>query len=264
VLLGNLALFLGGLVAGWALARKGLLAPESGAPASLSPLVGAVARDVGAKASRSEVERLRAEIEALARQVDAVQGHLKAPSRPEPVPDLGPLRSQLEDLARVSARLAPLPEQLQALDERVGALDKALGTLSGEVASLREQSRAAIGPPARADELERVRGEGVTDWVGARGTALFAEGKYAEARNVFLKHAEAHPDDARLWYGAALANGLATRDWRGDSERLVKMGLEREQAGTPGRAEIEAHFADLSRTQGREWLAWWRKRLDRP
>ena len=94
----------------------------------------------------------------------------------------------------------------------------------------------------------------------ARGAALFEERRYAEARDVFLEQIKATPDDARLWYYAALANGSATRDWKGETERLVKRGMERERAGTPGRAEIDALLDEIPSAQAVQWLRAWRQR----
>ena len=92
------------------------------------------------------------------------------------------------------------------------------------------------------------------------GAALFRDGKYPAARDVFLTVVQNYPNDARLWYFAALANGLSSGDWAGESERLVRRGLACEQAGTPKRPEIDAQFSTLTREQGKDWLEGWRKR----
>jgi hypothetical protein len=54
--------------------------------------------------------------------------------------------------------------------------------------------------------------------------------------------------------------GLATSQWRGEVEELVNKGVEREQAGTPGTAAIDAAFAGLSKTTGKDWLSFYRQR----
>ncbi len=67
------------------------------------------------------------------------------------------------------------------------------------------------------------------------GAALFRAGKYAAVREVFLTLIQSDPNDARLWYFAALSNGLTSGDWAGDSEGLVRRGLACEQGGKPKR-----------------------------
>ena len=63
-----------------------------------------------------------------------------------------------------------------------------------------------------------------------------------------------------VWYYAALSRGLATRDWKGETERLVTQGIEREKAGKPDKAKIDAAFEDLTPETGKDWLAFYRRR----
>jgi hypothetical protein len=95
------------------------------------------------------------------------------------------------------------------------------------------------------------------------GAALLREGKYAAAREVFVTLVQNYPNDARLWYFAALANGLASGDWAGESERMVRQGLACEQRGSPKRSDIDAQFSTLTKDQGKDWLEEWRKRASR-
>ncbi len=95
------------------------------------------------------------------------------------------------------------------------------------------------------------------------GAVLFHQGKYPAAREVFLTVVQNYPNDARLWYFAALANGLTSGDWAGETERMVRRGLECEQGGKPKRSDIDAQFSTLTREQGKDWLEEWRKRAPR-
>ena len=88
---------------------------------------------------------------------------------------------------------------------------------------------------------------------------LFKQGRFAEAKAAFTRLQSVYPDDARVWYFSALANGLASRSWQGESERLVKVGVEKEKAGSPDHAKIDAVFANLTTTSGKDWLAYYRK-----
>jgi hypothetical protein len=232
---------------------------------------------VGAKAPRSDVDRLKAEVVDLTGRMTQLKGRLDALPEAGPTPELGPLKARVDGLAKANEPLADLPEELRAVSGRAGTLDKALESLRTEVASLREQFERL--EPLRTEvaslreRLEATvassRGSGArgpapgtanpADRASERGATLFRDGNYAQARDFFVEQAEAHPDDARLWYYAAVANGIATRDWRGETERLVRRGIERERAGTPGHAEIDTLFAGLTEPQGKEWLRAWRK-----
>ena len=92
------------------------------------------------------------------------------------------------------------------------------------------------------------------------GAALFRDGKYPAARDVFLTLVQVYPNDARLWYFAALANGVTSENWAGDTEAMVRRGLACEQSGRPKRSDIDAQFSTLTKEQGKDWLAEWRKR----
>jgi len=95
----------------------------------------------------------------------------------------------------------------------------------------------------------------------SQGIELFKQGKYNDAYAYFEKLKQTHPDDARVWYYAALSSGISTRKWVEDSEarRLVLKGVEREKAGTPPAPEIDAAFRDLTKMTGKEWLEYYRK-----
>jgi len=101
----------------------------------------------------------------------------------------------------------------------------------------------------------------VDDAKMTQGIDLFKERKYKDAYSHFEKLEQSNPDDARVWYYAALSRGLALRDWKDDSDtaRLVKKGVEREKAGTPPGPEIDAAFRDLVSETGKEWLEYYRK-----
>ena len=88
---------------------------------------------------------------------------------------------------------------------------------------------------------------------------LFRAGKYKEARDAFDKLEISNPDDARVWYYAALSYGFSTKDWTDGAVRLVEKGIAREEAGTPRTAEIDAEFKDLTPPNGKDWLSAYRK-----
>ena len=91
------------------------------------------------------------------------------------------------------------------------------------------------------------------------GAALFRGGKYSAAREVFLTLVQNDPNDARLWYFAALANGVTSGAWTGETEVMVRRGLACEQRGRPKRSDIDAQFSTLTKETGKDWLGEWRK-----
>jgi hypothetical protein len=179
-------------------------------------------------------------------------------------PDLTPLRTRIDDLVEKSQKLSPLPATFESLRQRVDALDEGLNSVRTEVAavpkridaSLNALKDAMVSRPAPAQISPADVGRDL-------GAVLFLAGKYPAAREVFLAVVQTYPDDARLWYFAALANGLTSGDWTGESVGLVRRGLACEQRGSPKRSDIDAQFSTLTKEQGKDWLGEWRKSASR-
>jgi Tetratricopeptide repeat len=87
------------------------------------------------------------------------------------------------------------------------------------------------------------------------GIGLLERGQYASARELFLRLQVARPDDARVWYFSAIAEGLTSGDWDGEAQRLAKKGLECERAGHPSTARIDAALATRTPIKGEDWIA---------
>jgi hypothetical protein len=234
-----------------------------------------VERAIDAKASKSAVDALTSRIgevqsevgtlgRELARLEDRLNARTNANAPPAP-PDLAPLRTRIDSLVQESQKLSPLPATFESLRQRVDALDKGVKALRTEVAAVPKQLDAslnalkdAIGSrSAPAPARDQVSPADIARDLGA---GLFREGKYPAAREVFLTLVQNDPNDARLWYFAALANGLTSGDWTGESENMVRRGLACEQSGSPKRSDIDAKFSALTKEQGRDWLEAWRKR----
>jgi tetratricopeptide (TPR) repeat protein len=192
-----------------------------------------------------------------------------------------PALDTLEDrMARIQGPVAAIPEgpsladletlrrQVARLDARLGTVDKTLAALRAEVASLpvleaKAASSAVVMASARGTAHD-VQGDGnVQDAAMSWGTELFERGKYADALEFFQKLQANHPDDARVWYFSALAQGFTDRDWRGQAARFVEKGIACEQAGTPGNYRIDIAFRSLTVANGRDWLAVYRRRVRR-
>jgi tetratricopeptide (TPR) repeat protein len=125
--------------------------------------------------------------------------------------------------------------------------------------------RANGRPPARderAEAAKRPSGSEKDDKESAyeSGVSLFREKKYREAYDLLRESLQSQPDDARVWYYAALSYGLATGDWGKMTETMVQEGVNREKAGKPAKSEIDAAVAGLTKETGKEWLDFYRRR----
>jgi TolA-binding protein len=271
VIAGNIVFFLGGGLAGWAAARKGAARTEPPATAAPNSPLSEVVRAIDAKASKSAVDALTSRIgevqlelgtlgRELARLEDRLNARTNAPPAPAP-PDLAPLRTRIDDLVKESQKLSPLPATFESLRQRVDALDKGLNALRTEVAAVPKQLDASLNALKDAMVSRSAPAQvSPADIARDLGAALFRDRKYPAARDVFLTLVQVYPNDARLWYFAALANGLSSDNWAGDTESMVRRGLACEQKGMPKRSDIDAQFSTLTKETGKDWLGEWRKR----
>jgi len=210
-------------------------------------------------------ENLKSQVAALSKEVKALEERLAALPKPAPAPDLAPLDAKVEALSKSVDAVAPLSKKVDALDERVGGLDKSLKSLEDGESSLKEQVAALqtdLKKSGTAETTTRDSAKPVDANVEgqsfAQAVELFKAGKYKEASQLLKTTEENDPKDARVWYYAALSAGMSTNQWRGDTEKMVRKGVEREKAGTPSAAEINTEFAKLSPSL-KAWLDGWRK-----
>ena len=215
------------------------------------------------KASNDEVERIKAELAVMTKKM----GEMPAPA--DPAPQIKSLDEKIADLGK---SVSEMPAKLDTLSQKVEAAAKGEGFAPapkveeidkkvGELAKAFEALKAdATVKPAATPAASEVNAEGPAM---EQAADLFKQGKFAEAKDAFTKLQSASPDDARVWYFSALANGLATRNWQGESERLVKLGVEKEKAGMPEKAKIDAAFATLTANSGKAWLDFFRKQAGR-
>ena len=116
---------------------------------------------------------------------------------------------------------------------------------------------AAVTPkPSTAEPVDTTNVEGQSF---AQAVGLFKAGKYKEAGDVLKTTEDNDSKDARVWYLAALSRGMATNDWTADTVKLVNKGVDREKAGTPSTAEIDAAFATLTPAPVKPWFDHFRK-----
>jgi hypothetical protein len=194
------------------------------------------------------VDHLQGEVKDLAKTVE------ERPSPPNYAPQIKAVEDRITDLGKSLAdmtdRIDAIGKKVDGLDPsaRFGAIEKQVAEVAGTLAAVKAELAAKLSPLAVAsDEM-------------GQAIALFKEGKWGDAKDAFTRLQGVSPDDARVWYFSALANGLASRDWKGESEKLVAEGMAREKAGKPDKAKIDAAFADLTTATGKDWLTFYRTR----
>jgi TolA-binding protein len=191
--------------------------------------------------------------------------------------DLEPVNHRLialEDLSgkfqALDSRVNPLPLKLEEDNRKITTMLADIDGVRKQVASLQtelETKLKAEKPSVKRDTMlaetsrERPREiEPPRNVLLQPGIDLFRQKKYDQASQAFDSLTRTEPDDARVWYFAALSRGLATHDWKGQTEKLVTEGVEREKAGTPEKSQIDSAFANLTAETGKDWLAFYRRR----
>jgi TolA-binding protein len=256
---------------------------RNAAGATIAPEPGLSARDVTAR-----LDDVSSKLDRLQSQVD----HLP---KPDPQPDLEPLNRKLsvvDDLSKKLSVVDDLSTKLDSLTTRINSLSEKTDQYGGkfaalmthldgvhkQVAGLRREMSAVRGrlmvaakdaekPAGKVDtsvarasaEPSREAGQAKSPELGL-GVELFQRRQYKEATEFFNNLVKTKPDDARVWYYAALARGLATQDWKGETERLAIEGIEREKAGKLEKSLIDSAFDGLTPETGKEWLAYFRRR----
>jgi TolA-binding protein len=230
--------------------------------------------------TQNNVSRLEDRINGLSDQFKHVQARLESVPKSSAPPDLAPLEqkvARVEELSQqldaVGKKLDPLPRQLAQLEQKLADLDAKTEDLRKETSAARSRTTA---PPGRDRSASRASapspGDGAEpappppenggsgDSTYETGVSRFRNKQYRGAYDVFRKLLQSRPDDARIWYYAAVSYGLATGDWGRDTEVMVQEGIAREKASKPPKPEIDAALAGLTKETGKEWLDYYRQR----
>ena len=226
----------------------------------------------------SETRDLADRLDKLSRQIEAIQKQLdRQGGRSGPPPEVSALQVRVADLTASTNNLTPLLSKFDHLDNRVNELSGSLNSLRGELTSF--QSASVATPPRESQPQPRPGttptplpdarplsvarpAPGLADPKALSGVAdLYRRARYKEAREAVNPLTINSPTDARVWYYAALSFGFTTKDWTVGAAQLVQKGITREDAGTPRTAEIDTEFKDLTRANGKDWLAGYRKRV---
>jgi TolA-binding protein len=239
--------------------------PPAAATSTPATATAAAPSSAPADEAAGDVKAIKAQLDDLSAQLKDLQAKVEGMPKAASREDLEKVQAKVDELSKAPAPDEALPKKVAALDDRVGALDKTLAELRDEVGALRgevkkagEAAAPAAARPEPVAEAARPADVDVEGQALSQGAELYEAGKYKEASDAFRKVTEAAPDDARGWYFAALSNGMATNQWRGETERLVNKGVEREKAGTPESSKIDPLFAKLPAKQ-KTWLDYYRQ-----
>jgi TolA-binding protein len=218
-----------------------------------------------------------AKLDDLTSKVDQMQSRVDQLPKPVTQSDLEPIKGQLATLQDLQSKVATIDKRVDALPAKIDENDRKITTMMADIDGVRKQvaslqtdlgtslkaertnlkNDVALAPTSHESSPERAAPPARS--LDA-GIALFREKTYGRASEYFKELTNDKPEDARVWYYAALARGLATREWTGQTEQLVTQGVDREKAGKPDRAQIDSAFADLTAETGKDWLAFYRKK----
>ena len=207
-----------------------------------------------------------AEIGPLNDRLDAIETRLGGMGEPASADriatlegELADVREQIEGMGEVGDRLDTFESDLDALKAQSEQQSGRIDAIDGAVEGLRSDVEAMRIPPAPPIEAAEVEPE-EADASAPLDEAIqqFQDEDYQGARDALVGMTEDGSDDARVWYYAALANGKATGDWKGETERLVRRAVELEKAGSPSTEEIDAVFEDLGQREFSAWLKFFR------
>jgi TolA-binding protein len=242
------------LVAAWIFSTR--KEPEATKPAAAGA---AAAPAPASEPAEAEPKALRVDLDGLKTDLKALQDRIEALPKPAPPVDLESLNSKISDLAKETKSLASLPKKVVDLDDHLAALDKTLATVRSDLDTLKgDVKKTAETAPAAGTEAARPAEANTADAAVEQAAGLFKAGKYKEANDAFQKLTETYPDDARVFYLAALSRGSATNQWTGETTRLVEKAVALEKAGNPPSSKIDAVFADLN-PSFKPWLEAYRK-----
>lgn len=211
--------------------------------------------------SSEDAETFKAQIASIVQRLDRLTERVDRMTRPsdETPPVLRTMQIKMVELAKAVDDVASLPAKVRQCDTRLETLLAEIKSMRSRVDALASGERAALAndspapPPGGAATAPPAASQPPNPTMEL-GIKLLQRGQNASAREVFARLENAQPNDARVWYFAALAAGLASGDWEGEAKQLVEKGIERERNGSPSTAEVNAALKTRVPIEGMPWL----------
>lgn len=221
--------------------------------------------------SAEDADTLKKQIMDLMQRVDRLGERVDRMTRPKdqtpPVLrtmqiKMGELAREMDEVSSLPARLRHDENRLETLQEDIRAIRVRLESMPGAAATATARMAPGLSiPPGSTASGPSGDARDPSNPTMDLGISLLERGQFASAREVFLRLQVAQPDDARVWYLSALAEGLTKDDWTGEARRLADRGLECERAGHPDTARIDAALATTTPIKGQDWVASLRRRV---
>ena len=231
--------------------KNGLQSSEGGASAAEIPGFSS-AKD--ADTFKKELEHLAHRLDLLGARIDRITSEKKE----ETPPVLNTVQRKLTDLEREVDDVARLPSQFNQLERKVADLKQEFRTLKEQVSGSELPIASELTPPKddyKAAPLGETPADPANEATLKLAAGLLREGHHSQAYEVLRRLQRERPNDARVWYLSALANGLATGKWDGKAKELAKRGMECEREGHPSRTEIDHALSGVSSAFGNDWIA---------
>ncbi len=245
------------------------------------------ASDIAGFGSPDEARNLHTKLEELSERIDQLKMRVDRmkPGDSTPPAGLSTLQIRVGELSREVDDVAYLPERVRRMENELKDLKQKVRTQDeGRVFDFKDVTPAPTPAPTlretpqpvspttrhadqtttgpRADEPV-VIDLSHTSSALEEGLRLLEQGRPVDALDVFRSLEARKPDDARVWYLAALAAGDVTEDWNGEARRLVDRGLALERANFSSTDQIDRTLERLreSDVRGLDWLNAYRRQV---
>lgn len=253
---------------------------DNGSSSDGSSSTNSKAADIAGFGSPDEARNLHSKIEELAERIDRLRmrvDHMN-PSDNAPPPGLSTLQIRVGELSREVDDVAYLPERVRRMENQLDDLkqqirgsknaDSLLSGSNDQNSRILDQPRSPTPAVNTSTPLQGPQPDepAVIDLNNTsssldQGIRLLQQARAVEALDVLRSLENQDPNDARVWYLAALASGDATDDWDGEARRQVLRGLALERRNLSSSALVDRTLDRLEghNVRGLDWLKTYRK-----
>ena len=193
------------------------------------------------------VDRLGERVDRIVRPNDETPPIIKSLQM-----EIGEIFHELDKLATVGEKVLQHGSRLEILQREIQVLRSRLDSSTPSISKGLVEKSEAINPSEPLPVVNQQSSRRLTR--SRQGLRLLEEGQYDSARREFQRLEATLAGDARVWYFAALAVGLASGDWNDEAKDLAERGIECERAGTPSSGVVDSTLATRGPAEGKAWL----------